>query len=305
MPTVIGSDDFNHGDFTVPGGGPYNYVSGTPTKDTTIVRPGDPASLLINAGTDHLGYQYASPPALAWRGYAFRVNTGEEDTGNMLLTQMWIPGFAEAAKLYWNISSNFVQHTIADITFQSSVTLALDDWHWFEHIFDVGTTTHAIYTRVNGVDMTAVTRGGQSVTTVEYVEFGRSLTYRFSHHLWGTAASITDWLGEPVAGRTYKRFFGPALLTSSAADLYTVPSGRRSRVLGIHASNPTASPVDLTLSIGTDAVATRVYDDFEVAADSVETSFDPYDMASGEKIQGLAGTTGVMNLTITGYEEDE
>ena len=46
-----------------------------------------------------------------------------------------------------------------------------------------------------------------------------------------------------------------------------------------------------------------MYDDFEVAADSVETNYDPYDMAEGEKIQGLAGTNGVMNLTITGYEE--
>lgn len=108
-----------------------------------------------------------------------------------------------------------------------------------------------------------------------------------------------------AAGIEYKRFFGPALLTNVAADLYTVPTGKRSRVLNIHASNPTASPVDLTLSIGTDAAATRVYDDFRVPADSIESNYDPYDMAAGEKIQGLADTNGVMNLTITGYEEDE
>lgn len=117
-----------------------------------------------------------------------------------------------------------------------------------------------------------------------------------------------DWeggdLAEVVTGLVYKRFFGPSQLTGSAADLYIVPTGRVARVLNIHASNPSGSPVDLTLSIGDDAAATRVYDDFEIGADSIESNFDPYDLAAGEKIQGFASTAATVNLTITGWEDD-
>ena len=48
MPTVQGIDNFNHGDFTVPGGASYNEIVGTPAKDTTIRHGSDPASLLID-----------------------------------------------------------------------------------------------------------------------------------------------------------------------------------------------------------------------------------------------------------------
>ena len=71
--------------------------------------------------------------------------------------------------------------------------------------------------------------------------------------VWHVASVAYEVEAEAEAERVYKRFFGPALLTNTAADLYTVPTDKRSRVLTIHASNPTASPVDLTISIGTDA----------------------------------------------------
>lgn len=107
------------------------------------------------------------------------------------------------------------------------------------------------------------------------------------------------------AGIVFNRFYGPALLTGSAATLYTVPTGKIARVLHTHASNPSASEVDLNLSIGTDAAATRVYDDFPISADSVESNYDPYDLAAGDTIQGWAGTAGTVVLTITGYEVPE
>ena len=113
------------------------------------------------------------------------------------------------------------------------------------------------------------------------------------------------WWVEPEDEISYKRFFGPAQLTGTAATLYTCPTGKRARVLNIHASNPSGSEVDLNLSIGTDATATRVYDDFPLARDSVESTYDPYDLAAGDEIQGWAGTAATVVLTITGYEVPE
>lgn len=120
------------------------------------------------------------------------------------------------------------------------------------------------------------------------------------------AISTIGWIGPLQAdvGRIFKRFYGPAQLTGSAADLYTVPTGKRIRVLDTHVSNPSASAVDLTLSIGTDAAGTRVYDGLSIAADSRKDDFTPYELAAGEKIQGFASSAATLNLTITGYEED-
>ena len=124
--------------------------------------------------------------------------------------------------------------------------------------------------------------------------------------LQAAGMSVDDFgAGAFVTGVTteYKRFTGPAQLTGSAATLYTCPTGKRARILHIHASNPSASEVDLNLSIGTDAAATRVYDDLPLAADQIEHNYDPYDLAAGEIIQGWASTAGTVVLTITGYEQ--
>lgn len=107
-----------------------------------------------------------------------------------------------------------------------------------------------------------------------------------------------------AAGRIYKRFYGPALLPAAAADLYTVPWGKRIRVLDTHVSNPSAGAVDLTLSIGADAAGTRVYDGLSIPADSRKDDFTPYELAAGEKIQGFASSAATLNLTITGLQED-
>lgn len=101
----------------------------------------------------------------------------------------------------------------------------------------------------------------------------------------------------------FKRFYGPAQLSDSAADLYTVPAATVARVMGIHASNPSGSPVDLTLSIGADGTATRIYDGYSLGADKTLDDHSPYELAAGEKIQGFASSAATVNLTITGWEK--
>ena len=56
---------------------------------------------------------------------------------------------------------------------------------------------------------------------------------------------------------TIQRIVGPTSLTASSATLYTVPSGQKIVVRGIHASNGDAGAShNLTISIGNDAAAT-------------------------------------------------
>lgn len=96
---------------------------------------------------------------------------------------------------------------------------------------------------------------------------------------------------------------GPALVSNAAATKYTVASGRRALVRSIHISNPTASAVDFTLSIGADAAGTRLFDGFPIPADSVYPYFGLHVLEAAEVIQAFAGTNNVLTLTITGEEE--
>jgi hypothetical protein len=101
---------------------------------------------------------------------------------------------------------------------------------------------------------------------------------------------------------TNKRLAGPALLTNTAATKYTTPASCVTIVQHIHVENPTGAAVTFTMSIGTDAAGTRIYDVFSIAAGGVLDTFCKYVLAAGEIIQAFAGTTNVMTLTIDGQE---
>lgn len=117
---------------------------------------------------------------------------------------------------------------------------------------------------------------------------------------------ITAVVPPPVTvftGRRFKRIYGPALLSASTVTLYTVPTDVRTVIRHIHVSNPSASPVDFTLSIGADAAGTRLWNGQPVRADNLIQEFRDHTLVAGEVIQAFAGTTSVLNLTIDGYEE--
>lgn len=103
--------------------------------------------------------------------------------------------------------------------------------------------------------------------------------------------------------RIAKRMAGPALVSNAAATKYTVAAGRRGIIRTIHVSNPTASAVDFTLSIGADAAGTRVFDGFPIPADSVYPFGCLFVLEAAEIIQAFAGTNNVLTLTIDGEEE--
>lgn len=102
--------------------------------------------------------------------------------------------------------------------------------------------------------------------------------------------------------RTAKRLFGPLLVTNSATTRYTVPALTKTIVRHIRIQNPSASPVDFTLSIGADAAATRLYDAFPIPADSVVDWYPYLVIDAAEILQTNAGTTNI--LTITGFGDE-
>lgn len=96
------------------------------------------------------------------------------------------------------------------------------------------------------------------------------------------------------------RLYGPALLSGTATNLYV--AWRKAQITGLHVSNPSASVIDLTLSIGSDAAGTRVYDDFAIAADWAGKIRCLYTLEDGEILQGFASTASVITLTVEGVE---
>jgi|SRR5579875_2449430 len=101
---------------------------------------------------------------------------------------------------------------------------------------------------------------------------------------------------------TPKRLVGPSQLGTAASTLYTVPSSTKTVVRYIHVSNPTGGSVSLTMSIGADAAAVRIFDALAIAANSAQDFFCYHVLEAAEIIQGFASTASALVITIDGEE---
>lgn len=96
-----------------------------------------------------------------------------------------------------------------------------------------------------------------------------------------------------------ERLSGPLVLTDTAATQFTGYSFG-SKIITIAVSNPSASPVDFTMSLGTDAAGTRVYDGYQIGADTEWNQVVYLIVNPDEAVQAFASTPGVLVLTIDG-----
>ena len=96
------------------------------------------------------------------------------------------------------------------------------------------------------------------------------------------------------------RFHGPTLVSNAAATAYTVAASEKIAIRHIHVQNPSGSAVTFTLSIGTDAAGTRLFDAYSVPANSILDHFCYYIVDAAEIVQKLAGTNNILTLTIDG-----
>lgn len=108
--------------------------------------------------------------------------------------------------------------------------------------------------------------------------------------------------------RTPKRLYGPALIATGPATVYTVPALTKTILRYIHVSNPSASPVTLTVSIGADAAGTRFYSTYSIPAaaagvvDSVRQIFLYMIMDAAEILTLSAGTNNILVIVVNGDE---
>lgn len=108
--------------------------------------------------------------------------------------------------------------------------------------------------------------------------------------------------------RIPKRLYGPAAVATGPATVYTVPALTKTIIRQIHVSNPSASPVTLTLSVGADAAGTRLWSTFSIPAaaagvvNSVQDWFQYLVMDAAEILTLSAGTNNILVIVITGDE---
>lgn len=104
--------------------------------------------------------------------------------------------------------------------------------------------------------------------------------------------------------KTTSRIVGPAPVATGPTTVYTVPASTVAVIRHIHVQNPSASPVNFTLSIGADAAGTRLFDAFPIPAQgsgitaNVRDDWGPYTLAAGTILQAAAGTNNILVLTI-------
>lgn len=108
--------------------------------------------------------------------------------------------------------------------------------------------------------------------------------------------------------RTPKRIVGPALVATGPTTVYTVPALTKAVIRHIHVSNPSGSPVTLTLSIGADAAGTRLMSTYSIPAaaagvtDSIREIFWYQVMDAAEILTLSAGTNNILVISITADE---
>ena len=108
--------------------------------------------------------------------------------------------------------------------------------------------------------------------------------------------------------RIPKRLVGPALIATGPTTVYTVPALTKTIIRQLHISNPSASPVLFTLSVGADAAGTRLFSSYSIPAaaagvtNSVRDIFMYLIVDAAEIVTLSAGTNNILTITITGDE---
>lgn len=103
--------------------------------------------------------------------------------------------------------------------------------------------------------------------------------------------------------RTKSAIYGPALVASGPATIFTPGAAELIEVQMFHLSNPTGSAVSVTLSKGADAAGTRFFGTNTVAnvpANSTVQVIGPFYFPAGVICQASAGTNNVVTIDVEG-----
>lgn len=214
----------------------------------------------------------------------------------------------DAGKIEWYIRANGTP-SMGNI-YSAPAQFNLQEWTWCQVMYDVSANPWELRSKVGSTVVS--TTGAAAASNLNPGLFllgntagGSAYTVYFGHMKAGVAATDDDWWDAPLPARGYQRLYGPALLGSAAADLYTVPPGARTTIRHVHINNPSGGTVKATLSIGNDAADTRILNLEDIVPggtyDRRLGAWQP--LTAGEKIQGYADVGATAVITIDGYVE--
>lgn len=305
MPTVQGTDAFDHG-FDAPAD--YDNVFGTPAAVTTPLYQSRLNTLQLTASASNEGVRknISGTPTIGWAGFPFAIDSLV--TGEVIGVANFGTASGAVARLYAG-STGLLLSDVPGTSSTAETAISPDTFYWIEMLYDCVNHDARVY--INGA-LALSLDGSGTATTISFHQllaspFGGSpagvqLWYG-GYWAWGSAASLSDTLGEPSVAVGYKRIFGPAQLGTSAVTLYTVPVGRRLEIRGVHVNNPSGGEIEVTASIGTDAAGTRILDQLPIAAGENfhGRRFTNHTVEAGETIQGFCDVGATAVITIDGY----
>lgn len=101
---------------------------------------------------------------------------------------------------------------------------------------------------------------------------------------------------------TFKRLAGPVQLSTGAVTRYTVPSSTTTAIRNILVCNTTGNQAKLTMSVGADADATRIFKDHVIEPRSTFEFHGLIVMTATEILQAFSDTASALTLTVSGVE---
>ncbi len=103
-------------------------------------------------------------------------------------------------------------------------------------------------------------------------------------------------------GSTISRLYGPALVATGPATVYTVPANTTAYVDRIIVNNTTGSAATLTMSVGADAAATRVVAAYSIPATGAVPTviYLGIPLTETEVVQLSSGTNNALSIVIAG-----
>jgi hypothetical protein len=99
-----------------------------------------------------------------------------------------------------------------------------------------------------------------------------------------------------------KRLVGPLQLANATATVYTVPAATTTTIRSIHIANTTSGGISFYLSIGTDAVGTRLYSGYTIGAGDVYDWTGTIVLNATETLNAHASAATSLTAVVSGVE---
>lgn len=288
----------------------YATTFGTPTIVASPLYQGRQNSLSIDSpGNEGYRKTISGSPSRGYMGFPFTIPANPAG-GALTLAAMHSVTSNIQCRLTVNTSGQ-MRAFIGGGTDVGGPTLTPNQFYWVDMIYKVVNATHELLWWVDGAAQSTPTVAATGSDSVDYGQLvsltgGGTVTWTAGGFwAWGSSELDTDILGPPSAvnWRAYQRLVGPRLLGTTAHTPYIVPPGYRTTIRRIWVNNPSGSQAGFTLSIGSDASATRLWDGDNVAAGGEINHNGDHALAAGDFIQAYSDTSSTLVLVIDGYEE--